>query len=611
MRGGTRVADDGRKMPFDLRGGRPRQTVARRLTVAVAALTSAVIVMGAVGGWGALTYFDARTHRAAIGDLGANRPAAREGAKNFLLVGTDDRPGLGGMRSDTTILAHLGEDGKVTLISFPRDTLVVMPAYTDSAGKIHPPSEEKFNSAIANGGVTLLIKLVEALTRVRIDHYISVNLAGFKAITEVIGGVDVCITERNVSERFKYEGKWVTSSNTNDPMSGFRGGPGHIQISGDQALAFVRQRYGLPGYDIGRTKRQQYFLSRILAKVREDGVLTSPTRVSGLLSAVGNALTYGEGTSTKDVTQLASRLQGVSNGSLGLQTLPTHAPTKAEGAIDEANGEFTKRLGAAQLYNQSDLDAVFGPFAGAGEGDDAAGGGDVPISVLNGSGTAGVVAKVVRDLGTRGISADSGGNAAYNNYKATWIRYGAGTEATARKLLSQIPTARLMADDDLDGGVQVIVGSTYKGLADLPAPAQAPGARLSRAAPARPVRRARMARPPRETRQPPRSRPAPRHRPRRPPPTACTDRPRNTLGRLCRAQGEGPDEEGKDEEGKTDRRHEPKSVPPVRAGREMFRPATCQLPTEVRESRSATAVPSLSNSTRVTAGSTMEVMLHR
>ncbi|KPM52270.1 transcriptional regulator [Frankia sp. R43] len=463
-------------MPFDLRGGRPRPTVARRLTVAVAALTSVVIMMGAVGGWGALTYFDARTHRAAIGDLGANRPAAREGAKNFLLVGTDDRPGLGGMRSDTTILAHLGEDGKVTLISFPRDTLVVMPAYTDSAGKIHPPSEEKFNSAIANGGVTLLIKMVEALTRVRIDHYISVNLAGFKAITEVIGGVDVCILERNVSERVKNdEGKYVTSSNTNDPMSGFRGGPGHIQISGDQALAFVRQRYGLPGYDIGRTKRQQYFLSRILAKVREDGVLTSPTRVSGLLSAVGNALTYGEGTRTTDVTQLASRLQGVSSGSLGLQTLPTHAPTKAEGATDEANGEFTKRLGAAQLYNQSDLDAVFGPFAGAGEGDDAAGGGDVPISVLNGSGTAGVVVKVVRDLGARGISADNGGNAAYNNYKATWIRYGAGAEATARKLLAQIPAARLMADDDLAGGVQVIVGSTYKGLADLPAPAQAPG----------------------------------------------------------------------------------------------------------------------------------------
>ncbi|EFC82730.1 LCP family protein [Parafrankia sp. EUN1f] len=464
-------------MPFDLRGGRPRPTAARRLTVAVAALTSIVIMTGAVGGWGALTYFDARTHRAAIGDLGANRPAAREGAKNFLLVGTDDRAGLGGMRSDTTILAHLGEDGKVTLISFPRDTLVVMPAYTDSAGKVHPPSEEKFNSAIANGGPTLLIKLVEALTRVRIDHYISVDLAGFRTITEVIGGVDVCITERNVTDRFTNDdGKWVSSTNTNDPMSGFRGGPGHIQISGEQALAFVRQRHGLPGWDIGRTKRQQYFLSRILAKVREDGVLTSPARVSGLLSAVGDALTYGEGTSTTDVTQLASRLQGVSNGSLGLQTLLTHAPTKAEGAIDENKGELSKRLGAVQLYNQSDLDAVFGPFTG--DHGDAAGGGDARISVLNGSGAAGVVAKVVRDLGARGISADNGGNAAYNNYKATWIRYGAGAETTARKLLSQIPVARLMADDDLDGGVQVIVGSTYKGLADLPAPTatQASGA---------------------------------------------------------------------------------------------------------------------------------------
>lgn len=459
-----------RQLPFDLGYGRPRASVARRLRRVLVVLVSVAILMGTVGGWAAYTYFDRKINRVAIGDLGENRPAARKGATTFLLVGVDSgREGtgagdVGGMRSDTTILAHVGADDKVTLISFPRDMFVLVPEHTEN-GKVRPPTENKFNSAITVGGPTLLVKMVERLTRVRIDHYLMVDLAGFRKISEVIGGVDVCIAPWDKVQTNKDEitGKFVKSRNTDDPFSRFKGGPGHIQISGDQALAFVRQRYGLPDWDIDRTKRQQYFLSRVLAKVNSSGLLSSPTKVRDLLGAVGGALILGESTQPYDLTQLATRLHGISDGSLGTRTVPTHPPTRAEGAIDNI-GSLSTRVGAVQLYKQTDLDALFTPMAGA---PDTTGPANARVTVVNGSGTAGIAAKAVRDLNARGISAESGGNAP-GSYKKTWIRYGTGAEATARSALDYLPDARLVSDSDVDG-VQVIVGSTFDGVTDPPA----------------------------------------------------------------------------------------------------------------------------------------------
>ena len=83
------------------------------------------------------------------------------------------------------------------------------------------------------------MQTVERLSDVRVDHYIQIDLAGFKRMTDAIGGVDVCVR------------KAPSSDNLNDDFSGFHGHPGINHLDGTQALAFVRQRHGLPSGDLG------------------------------------------------------------------------------------------------------------------------------------------------------------------------------------------------------------------------------------------------------------------------------------------------------------------------------------------------------------------------
>ena len=153
---------------LDPRGPRrppKRRTPARRLVNLIAVVMSLVVVVASVGGYVVVQWFDGSIARIHL-NLGQNRPAdAGSGTQNWLLVGTDSRAGAGGeygdvpgQRSDTTILAHLDKDGTTTNVSFPRDSLVTIPAYTDSKGVTHPAHKDKFNSAISLGGPSLLVK---------------------------------------------------------------------------------------------------------------------------------------------------------------------------------------------------------------------------------------------------------------------------------------------------------------------------------------------------------------------------------------------------------------------------------------------------------------------
>ncbi len=113
----------------------------------------------------------------------------------------------------------------------------------------------------AQEGRSTLIQTVEDLTGLQIDHYAEINLLGFYNLTTAIGGVDVCLREP-----------------VDDPLSGARFPAGPQTISGAAALAFVRQRHGLPEGDLSRIRRQQVFLAAVADKILSSGTLTNPAR---------------------------------------------------------------------------------------------------------------------------------------------------------------------------------------------------------------------------------------------------------------------------------------------------------------------------------------------
>ena len=104
-----------------------------------------------------------------------------------------------------------------------------------------------------------------------------------------------------------------------DDFSGIDLPAGISTIEGTQALAFVRQRHGLPRGDFDRIVRQQYFIAAMIRKMLSDNVLLDLGKQRQLVEAAANSLTVDQ---TLDLFDLAAQMQSVSAGSIDFQTIP-------------------------------------------------------------------------------------------------------------------------------------------------------------------------------------------------------------------------------------------------------------------------------------------------
>lgn len=351
----------GRVLPpnLDPRITHRRRSPLRRLSVTLVALVSLTVLAVTSVGWAAYRHFDSAIDRNNWEPTAGARPAEVPGDLNILLLGNDSREGThgefgdpGGMRADTTIIAHFDADGSATLVSFPRDTLV--PIVPTSAA-IARDGLSKIADVVPLVGVPGLISTLEGFTGLKIDHTVSINLAGFRAMTDAVGGVTVCVQPLPDG----------STRNLRDAESGWRGQLGENRLDGGQALAFVRTRKAL-GEERLRILRQQQFLSRLLDAATSTGVLTSPSRIASLLGAVGGALEISRSLSQAEMLRLARRVAELGPGGLRFVTIPTHVPLPGEGAVD-GMGSIPPH-GMVLLHDPAGLEALLGPMRAPGAG---------------------------------------------------------------------------------------------------------------------------------------------------------------------------------------------------------------------------------------------------
>jgi LCP family protein required for cell wall assembly len=440
-----------------------------RLVLTVAALLSVSIFIVTTGGWAAYHYFDGQIDRFKIRIGGDRPPDAADGTTNYLLVGSDSRAGTGnefskggevlGERADTTMLAHLDSDGTTTLVSFPRDTLVRIPGH----------HRDKLNAAITLGGPSLLIETIEHLTDIKIDHYVSIDLAGFREMTNAIGGVTVCVKPLPDGSK----------ANLRDQMSQWRGQVGDNHLDGESALAFVRQRYGLPDGDFDRIRRQQQFISAVLDRATSTGVLANPVKLEALLSSATQALTVDEGTNINDLRALAGRLRNVSADEVRFETIPVRPPTAEEGA--DRLGQLAP-WGSVQIYEPGRLDAFFEPLRDHerhGNAPDAGSRRSEPsqtpepapldpsairVDVYNATGHAGLAGDVAVELTDAGFRVGQPSNWPGGRVRTTQVRYSPDRAAAGLTVAALVPGATLVEDPTLSRGVSLVLGSSFDGL---------------------------------------------------------------------------------------------------------------------------------------------------
>ena len=94
-------------------------------------------------------------------------------------------------------------------------------------------------------------------------------------------------------------------------------------MQGTAALAFVRQRHGLPEGDLDRVRRQQAFLAGAADKILSVGTLTNPSKLNDLVGAIDRSVIFDKGFS---VLTFAEQITNLSSGNINFETLPTTGP---------------------------------------------------------------------------------------------------------------------------------------------------------------------------------------------------------------------------------------------------------------------------------------------
>ncbi|CAO5242691.1 LCP family protein [Frankia sp. AgKG'84/4] len=449
---------------LDPRRPRRRRTPWQRLALVVSAFASALVLAISTLGWAAYRHLDSAIVRERWTIDGA-RPAAVAGEQNILLLGDDSRAGtdgeygaVDGVRSDTTIIVHLARDGSATLLWFPRDMLVPVIPHSRASAR---DGRAKLTEVLALAGVPGLVSTLETLTGLKVDHTVSINLAGFRAMTEAVGGVTVCVTPLPGG----------STRNLHDAMSGWNGHLGLNRLDGEQALAFVRTRYAL-GDERLRILRQQQFLSRLLAAATSAGVLTSPQKLTALLDAVGGTLRVDSGLDQEELLRLAKRINGLRSNTVRFVTVPTRVALRSDGAVDDL-GTIPPH-GAVLLADQEGLDRVLAPLRPAPATPAARPSTGFPAAVApvavpvaavrNASGRTGLAAATVDALRSLGFTGPMTTSTAAGQ-PLTEIHHSPALTDAGRTLSARLPGSRLVEDGSAPGdGLVVILGTTFPGL---------------------------------------------------------------------------------------------------------------------------------------------------
>lgn len=166
-----------------------------------------------------------------------------EGQVNILLLGSDERPEVGGVRTDTLLLLTLNPAlGTASLISFPRDLYVYIPGWT----------VQRINTAWAYGEFAAIAMTFAYNFGVWPDHYVLINIDSFAQIIDSLGGIDI-VVDREIADEFFY----------------LAAGPTHMD--GETALWYVRSRITTNDFD--RARRQQKVLMAVFERALSlDGV---------------------------------------------------------------------------------------------------------------------------------------------------------------------------------------------------------------------------------------------------------------------------------------------------------------------------------------------------
>ena len=268
-------------------------------------------------------------------------PEDIDGPINVLLVGSDTREGqgstaygpVGSALADAIILLHISRDRQnAVAMSIPRDLMVAVPSCPNPEGGDPYPARDfaQINSTMTKAGPACTLLAVQQLTGVTIPYLAVIDFKGVIAMSEAIGGVDVCV-----------------ATTIDDEYTDLYLEPGEHNLIGDEALAFLRTRHGVgDGSDLARISNQQVFLTSLVRKLKDEGALTNPFTMFRLGTAALSNMTLSKSlTDLGVIFGLAKQVNDVDLNKITFIKLPVY----------DLDGEYAGRVApsperAAELF---------------------------------------------------------------------------------------------------------------------------------------------------------------------------------------------------------------------------------------------------------------------
>jgi LCP family protein required for cell wall assembly len=264
------------------------------------------------------------------------------GLRVFLLVGSDSRldlddtEGFGdfeGNRADV-VMVLLKEGNRTGLLSLPRDLIADDPC-RDNESRI----SELLEGCLTMNGATLLTVAVEDLIGESVDHFALVDLAGFQAAVDAVGGYEICL-ERPVR----------------DQRANLELSEGCTMADGEETLAWMRSRHTqeltdsgwrvMPGVnDLVRNERQRAFLIDMMGRIAD---FSSPQAMAQSAQAVAPYVTVDADLTLMNAVNLAWTMRGLGSGAINELEIEVYDDTTSGGAavlrpsvpIEEVVSEF-------------------------------------------------------------------------------------------------------------------------------------------------------------------------------------------------------------------------------------------------------------------------------
>lgn len=411
-------------------------------------------------------------------------PSSQLGDEDFLLVGIDSRAGANsamgagdtsdaeGARSDTIMLVNIPASRKrVVAVSFPRD-LAITPIRcepwnpdTGAYGNKYVYTETKLNSAFAFGGPKCLVKVIQKLSGLHINHFIALDFVGFAKMVDALGGVEVCATtplkDYELGTVLEHAGRQV--------------------ITGPTALNYVRARQVTTEYDgdYGRIKRQQRFLSALLRSLISQDTFLSFSKLNNVVNMFISD-SYVDNVTTKDVVQLGQSMQGISAGHVTFVTVPTTGQTDSDGneppRTSDMQALFTAIINDDPLPGESDRGAASaGPNPSAptrtaapnnptnqghSETVRTTAPGEATVQVFNSTSKSGLAATATKQLQQHGFKVMSPDDYP-TSLTSTTVFFGAGNEQAAATVAAAFSNAKVERVTGVGDVVQVVLGPDF------------------------------------------------------------------------------------------------------------------------------------------------------